>query len=369
MSRLEKNIIEILGDNYNKFCDSVIYREGEDFYTDENKISELSYNENPLGPGKLAREALIHHAQYGHRYPPLAYSLLINKLGEKLGLRYENILVVPGSVAAIDLAVRQLADDGDRVIFSKSSIPWYRWSTFANKSEPIIVPLLGDMNHDLETIFNSVDEKTKVIIISNPHNPTGLYIPEESLKELLLRIPQHVTLIVDQAYYEYQSNQETILLELVNKVSNLILTRTFSKLHGLAGMRIGYAISNEEIIKSLKAKWLAYMPAVTSAGAYAAYHTLEDIEHYEVSRKFNNEVKEKLYKLCAEYGVPILHSEANFAAINVKDSIKNEKLFHEQGFRLTAGYFFGYPEWVRISFITPLEVLIKRMRNIYEKFH
>lgn len=363
MSRLEKNTIEILGDNYKKFCDSVLYRECEDFYTEKNKILELSYNENPLGPGKLAIAALKHHALYGHRYPPLAYSLLINKLADKLKLTNENLLITPGSVAAINLAVQQLANDGEKVIFSKSSMPWYRWSALANRSEPVIVPLKEDMNHDLDSIFKVIDEKTKVIIISNPHNPTGLYLPEEYLKNLLERIPQEVTLIVDQAYYEYQSNQETILIELINSAPNLILTRTFSKLHGLAGMRIGYAIANEKIIKSLKAKWLAYMPAVTSAGAFAAYHALDDIEHYNISRNFNSEVKENLYKLCEEFGVPILHSEANFVAINIKDSLKNEKLFHEQGFRLTAGYFFGYPEWIRVSFIMDSELFIKRIEN------
>ncbi|MHB9011349.1 MAG: pyridoxal phosphate-dependent aminotransferase [Ignavibacteriaceae bacterium] len=368
MSILEKKDIELLYDNYKRFCDSVVYREGEAFYSENNPILELSYNENPLGPGKLAKEALKHYVEYGFRYPPLEYSLLINKLAEKLNVNNDNVIVTAGSVAAIDIAVRQLADDGDKVVFSKSSMPWYRWSTIANKSIPEIIPLSKDMNHDLDSIYKAVDNKTKVIIISNPHNPTGLYISEDELKDLLLRIPETVTLIVDQAYYEYQSRQEKILIEMINEAPNLILTRTFSKLHGLAGMRIGYAITNKELIKAMKAKWLPYMPSVTTAGAYAAYHALDDWEHYEISRKFNFEIKNNLYKLCDEFNVPILHSEANFVAINVKDSLKNETLFHEQGFRLTAGYFFGYPEWVRISFISNIDLISNSLRKIFIKF-
>jgi histidinol-phosphate aminotransferase len=367
MSIINSDKIHELNDNYIKFCQSVTYRECEEFYSHEYPILELSYNENPLGPGRLSIEALKRHAEFGYRYPPLAYTSLITELAKKLELRYENFLITPGSVAAIYLAVKQYADTGDKVIFSKSSIPWYRWSALVNNSIPILVPLMKDMNHDLEAVLKNVDDKTRIIIISNPHNPTGLYISESELLAFYKKLPQNILLIVDQAYYEYQSKQESILLRAVNEVPNLMLIRTFSKIHGLAGLRVGYGIANPLMIEALKAQWLAFMPSVSSAGAYAAYHALSDQEHYERSRIFNNETKTALYRLCEKYRIKILKSEANFVCVNVFDSYKNEKLFHEQRFRLTAGYFFGYPEWVRISFIKEQTIFIDKMEKIFEK--
>jgi histidinol-phosphate/aromatic aminotransferase/cobyric acid decarboxylase-like protein len=110
MSTISSEKVRELIENYTTFCHSVAFREGEEFYSHDNPILELSYNENPLGPGKLALEALKRHAEFGYRYPPLAYSVLIAELAQKLGMRYENFIITPGSVAAVYLAVQQYAD-------------------------------------------------------------------------------------------------------------------------------------------------------------------------------------------------------------------------------------------------------------------
>ena len=144
--------------------------------------------------------------------------------------------------------------------------------------------------------------------------------------------------------------QETILINEVNNRPNLILTRTFSKIYGLAGLRVGYAIANPEIIKGMKAKWLGSMPTIPSVSSFAAIHALDDIDHLRESKKFNVITKDEIYQIALEQEIQILKSEANFVLIKVGDSVKAEKLLHENGFRLTAGYFFGYPEWLRMSF-------------------
>ncbi len=132
MSILPLESITELTNIYYNFCNSVKFREGEDFYTENPSVFELSYNENPLGPGKLARDVIRRHADFGHRYPPLGYSVLINELARRLEILPENIFISAGSVTAIYHAVFQFADRGDKVIFSKSSMPWYRWSTIGN---------------------------------------------------------------------------------------------------------------------------------------------------------------------------------------------------------------------------------------------
>jgi histidinol-phosphate aminotransferase len=350
MSVLRPEIVAELNDSYTRFVESVRFREGEDFYRHDFPVLELSYNENPLGPGKLAQDVLRRHVEFAHRYPPLGYTILIDELARRLALGAENVVVTAGSVTAIYLAVSQWADPGDEVVFSKSSIPWYRWSTLANKSVPVPVPLKNDMGHDLGGLAARVNDRTKVVIISNPHNPTGQYLPEEELRAFHARLPENVLLIVDQAYYEYQTRQEDVLLRLVTQVPNLMLTRTFSKIHGLAGLRVGYGIANADVIKGIRAHWLAFMPAIASVSAYAAQHALLDEGHLKESIRFNKCVKEAMYRLTASAGLMCLESEANFVAVNIKDSRVNEELFHQNGLAFTPGYFFGYPEWARISF-------------------
>jgi histidinol-phosphate aminotransferase len=350
MSIIDKNVVDELISRYSSFIESAKYRRYEDFYSPESDIMELSYNENPLGAGELAKEAIRYHAEFSHLYPPICYFALTEKLASKLNVNQDNIIVSSGSVAAIQLAVYQYAERNDEIIYSKSSMPWYKWSVLGNCSIPVEVPLLPDMNHDLEGILDAVSSKTRLIIISNPHNPTGLYINENILLEFINRVPNNVKVVIDQAYYEYTDLQEKILIDEINKRPNLILTRTFSKIHGLAGLRVGYAISTPEIIKGMKAKWLGSMPTIPSVSSFAAMHALDDVEHLAKSRKFNEEVKTEIYALAQLYNIPILKSEANFVLIKVGDSVKAEKIFQENGFRLTAGYFFGYPKWIRFSF-------------------
>lgn len=367
MSILPKEKISFLNDIYFKLCNGITFRECEDFYIECPDVFELSYNENPLGSGTLARESIIRHANFGHRYPPLGYSVLINELAKRLNCLPGNIIISAGSVAAIYLAVFQFADPEDKVIFSKSSMPWYKWITIGNNSIPIEVPLRTDMNHDLTTIRENIDDKTKVIIISNPHNPTGLYINESDLKAFHKELPEDILLIVDQAYYEYQEHQENILIDMINDVPNLLLTRTFSKIHGLAGLRVGYGIANSQIIEALKAKWLGSMPTISSISTYAAYHALFDEEHVAKSRKFNDKIKQSIYALCQKYRIEYIISEANFILINVLDSVKNEKLFKKNGMALTAGYFFGYPEWARISFDKRKEEFLNKLEKTFQE--
>ncbi len=365
MSILPLESITELNNIYTRLCNSVKFREDEDFYTEYPSVFELSYNENPLGPGKLAREVIRRHADYAHRYPPLGYSILIDELARRLEIFPENILISAGSVTAIYHAIFQFANPGHKVIFSKSSMPWYRWSTIGNNSLPLEVPLMNDMDHDLEAILDQVDKNTKVVIISNPHNPTGLYINESDLQTFYSKLPESVLLIVDQAYYEYQTNQDKILINMINDVPNMMLTRTFPKIHGLAVLRVGYGMSNPRVIDALKAKWLGSMPTITSISTYAAYQALSDQEHVNRSREFNEDMKLSIYGLAEKYGIQYIPSEANFILLNIFDSAKNQKFFHDNNMAFTAGYSFGYPEWARISFDKRKKELLGKLENTF----
>ncbi len=367
MSTIDKSVIEELMAKYSSFGESAKYRRYEDFYTpDYNGIMELSYNENPLGAGDLAKQAIRYHSEYSHLYPPICYYALTEKLASKLNIKQENVIVSSGSVAAIQLAIYQYSERNDEIIYSKSSMPWYKWSVLGNCSIPVEVPLLPDMNHDLEGMLKAISSKTRLIIISNPHNPTSLYINENTLLEFINKVPENVLILIDQAYHEYTKLQENVLMEEINNRPNLILTRTFSKIHGLGGLRVGYGISNSEIIKGMKAKWLGSMPTIPSVSSFAAFHALDDIAHLEKSKQFNSRIKAEVYNLSQQHNIPILHSEANFVLIKVGDSYKAEKTFQDYGFRLTAGYFFGYAEWVRMSFHNDLLSFLAKLERIFK---
>jgi histidinol-phosphate aminotransferase len=186
------------------------------------------------------------------------------------------------------------------------------------------------------------------------------------LSDFFRQIPEDVLLIIDQAYYEYQTKQETILKDLILSKNNLLLVRTFSKIHGLAGLRIGYGISNPEVIKALKAKWLGMLPPVSSIGTFAAIHALEDVEHLQKSYLFNLQAKQMVKNLANEYGIEALESEANFITIKVMDSLGKEPLFINEGIRLTTGAFFGYNEWIRMSFNNDLDLLNHKLQKIFK---
>lgn len=363
MSKINDKEVDLLVKQYEHFCNSVEYRSGEDFYVKDNPIIELSYNENPLGPGQKAKDVIKYFSEFAHLYPPIDYNLLINKLAESLGLTNGNIFISAGSVSAIYLAVFQNAERGDNVIYSKSSMPWYRWSIIGNNSIPVEVPLLPDMNHDLEGILNAIDNKTRVIILSNPHNPTGLYIEENVLFDFFRRVPGNILLLIDQAYYEYQSNREDILINQINNFPNLLLTRTFSKIHGLAGLRVGYAMSNVKTIKTLKAKWLGSMPTISSLAFFAALYALDDKDHVDKSFSFNKQMKSRIEALSEEFNLLYLKSEANFITLQIENSFSNEKYFIAEGIRFTPGYFYGYPEYARISFDKNASHFINRLSS------
>ena len=369
MGKICKENIERLNSDYKNFYEAVKYRREESFYSKENNTIELSYNENPLGAGELAREAIKFHSEFAHLYPPIGYVSFIEKLAGHLKVSSNNIALGPGSVAIINLAIFQFADNQDEVIYSKSSMPWYRWSTVGNNSIPIEVPLKEDMNHDLNSILSKINSRTKVIIISNPHNPTGLYYGEQTILDFLKEVPKDILVIIDQAYYEYTSQQEEILINEINNFPNLLLTRTFSKIHGLAGLRIGYGISNDSVISALKAKWLGSMPSISSIAVFAAYHALEDHVHISKSFKFNREIKGRFYNLFELTNTKYLESASNFVTFYVNDSKKYHNLFKQYNIELTPGYFFGYNEWVRTSFsnndnlIKNIDIILKKINN------
>lgn len=362
----ERNI-KLLYEELLNFRIATSYREISAFYSSSNEIIELSYNENPLGCSKKVLAEIKKISKYVNRYPPIAYNLLRQKLADDLNVSEDEIIIGSGSLDIINSAIRLNSKNHDEIIFSKSSIPMYKWGVISNSSVPVIIPLDLDMNHDFERIINSITNKTKLIIMDNPHNPTGLYIPYKRILEFIKKVPKRILIIIDQAYIEYVQQEQDISVRLIKHFKNLLLTRTFSKIHGLAGLRVGYGISNKDLIRKLNSIRLGNIGITNILGNFAAYSSLNDTHFIQASKEFNKGTKNYLYNIFSKSFIDYKPSETNFLLMRVG----NSKKFLEkkpQQIKITPGFAFGYNEWVRMSFdkkiFSTVYSIIKEIKNV-----
>jgi len=276
-------------------------------------IVKLASNENPLGPSHKALHALKHLHEL-HLYPDGAGFSLKAALAEKLGVQTNQLTLGNGSNDVLDLIARAYLQPGDEAIFSEYAFAVYPLVTLACNARPVAVPsnLYG---HDLAAMAEAVTERTRVIFVANPNNPTGTWFNAHALDEFLSRIPERVIVVLDEAYFEYvEESHYPNGVERLQKYPNLVVTRTFSKIHGLAGLRIGYGVCNPQIadvLNRVRQPFNVNTPAMVAAEA-----ALSDDDHIENSRGENTsglvQIAEGLQKLQLEQ----IPSVANFIAFD-----------------------------------------------------
>lgn len=280
---------------------------------------KLASNENPLGPSKKALDALRSRIDNLHRYPDGGGYYLRQALSEKLGIKPEEIILGNGSNELIDIAVRTFLSPGEDAIMATPSFVVYAMSVQAQGGGPIEVPLKED-RHDLDAMASAVTEKTRLIFIANPNNPTGTINTEAELDRLMEKVPDGVLVVIDEAYFEYVQNPfYANSMKHLRQGRDVLILRTFSKIYGLAGLRIGYGISRPEIIKEMnKIRPPFNTNTLAQAAACAA---LNDIEHIVLSKEINEKGKNYLYKEFSNLGIVYCPTEANFIYIKIKDSM------------------------------------------------
>lgn len=356
-----------LFDDYTQFVNTTLYREESGFLGLNNRIFELSYNENPLGCSKKAIDIIKKISVNANRYPPIAYKFLREKIASLNKINKDEIIIGSGSLDIINSAMRLNANKDDEIIYSKSSIPMYNWGVRTINCIPRTIPLDKELQHDLDRILNSINNKTRAIILDNPHNPTGLYLRCKRLLEFIKKVPKNILIIIDQAYIEYIDKEEDTLIRYINRFNNLLLTRTFSKIYGLAGLRIGYGISSKENIRRLISIRLGNVGITNILGCYAAYYSLDDSDFVSRSKRFNSSTKENLYQVLSTNSIEFKNSEANFILIKVGDSKSIEKRLSKLKVRITPGYTFGYRKWIRMSFdkklISNLSIILREIKK------
>ena len=271
---------------------------------------KLASNENPLGPSPKAVVAIKRALAGLNRYPDGSGFYLSQALAKKYDVDISQIILGNGSNELIELAVRTFVQAGDEVISADPSFVVYRMITQAAGGTNIVVPL-KDNRHDLDAMADRITEKTKIIFIANPNNPTGTMNRSAEMDRLMERVPDHVIVAVDEAYYEYVTRADyPDALDYLKAAKNVLALRTFSKIYGLAGLRIGYGITRPEIAELMNKVRQPFN--TNSLGQIGALAALADRKHVERSIAINSEGKQFLYQAFDRLGISYLPTEANF---------------------------------------------------------
>lgn len=318
-----------------------------------SSIIKLASNENPLGPSPAALAAMQKVLANLNLYPDGNAFYLKQKLAEKLGVAPANVILGNGSNEIIEFVGHTLIAPGAEVVVSQYCFAIYPLVTKLFGAALVEVPA-KNFGHDLPAMLRAITPKTRVVFVANPNNPTGTVVSNKELTEFANEIPPHVLLVMDEAYIEFLSDPADFVSEIRDgKRPNVLLMRTFSKIFGLAGLRIGYGIAQPELISCLeKVRQPFNINSIAQAGALAA---LGDAEHIRRTRE-NNAAGLAFYaKELARLGLEFIPSAANFVLVRVGDGTGIFDAMQRLGVivRPMGGYRLG--EWIRISIGTPAE--------------
>jgi histidinol-phosphate aminotransferase len=308
-------------------------------------IIKLASNENPLGPSPRAIQAMRAALENAHLYPDGSGFYLTKAIASKLGLAPENVILGNGSNEVIEFLGHAFLNPGDEVITCQYAFIIYKLLATAFGVHTIETPT-PDYQQNLDATLEAITPKTRLIFIPNPNNPTGTLVSQGAIDRFMSRVPDSIMVVFDEAYFEFLDDPPDTL-RFVRQRRNVVVLRTFSKVHGLAGLRIGYAVAPSEIIQVLhKTRQPFNVNSVAQAGALAA---LNDEAHLRETKRIVDEGRAYLQDQFADMRIPFVPAVANFVMVNVSDGCAVfEKLLRRKIIvRPLKGY--GLPEWVRIS--------------------
>lgn len=283
---------------------------------------KLASNENPLGPSPLALRAMREGLKDLNRYPDGGCYFLKEALCRRLALEPGEIILGNGSNEIIELAVRTFLRPGDEAIMAHPSFVVYSIIVQAAGGKNIIVPL-KDWRHDLDAMAAQITERTRLIFIANPNNPTGTICTGAEMDAFMERVPEGVLVVVDEAYLEYVTSPAyPDSMKYFRQGRDIIILRTFSKIYGLAGLRIGYGIAGAHIIKEMEKVRQPFN--VNTLAQRAALAALEDERHIEKAKAVNERGKRFLYRAFESLKIQYVPTEANFIYIILKNETASE---------------------------------------------
>lgn len=313
------------------------------------EIEKLASNENQLGPSPKAMQAVIKAVKDINFYPEATAIDLKKELAVHLGVKVENLVIGNGGEELLSVIAQTFINEGDEVIVATPSFGIYNTTTSLLGAKIVSVPF-KDKSCNLAGFLEKITEKTKLIYICNPNNPTGNIVTKKSLDDFLKDIPEDVVVILDEAYYEFAvvNADYPNSLDYLHTSSNIVVLRTFSKVYGIAGLRIGYLISSEQIAAEMNKIKLTFN--VNRLAQEAARGALQDNEHKEKTVELNYRSLGKMEAFFEEMSFDYFKSNANFIFVNVEQHSK--KVFEElmkRGVIIRPGYLWGWDNWLRVS--------------------
>jgi histidinol-phosphate aminotransferase len=332
------------------------------------ELVKLASNENSTGPSPEALRAIEEDLGNIFRYPDPSCTQLRRALAKRLGVTEEMITLANGCDNIILMIGAAFINEGDEVIMAEPTFPVYESVTRIMGGRPIPVKL-KDYTHDLEGMAKRIGPRTKVFFLCNPNNPTGTLVPKEALNRFLAHLPDHLIVILDEAYIDYISEEDyPDGLSVLGRDLNLIALRTFSKIYGLAGLRIGFAVADGDLIGVMERVREPFpVNRVAQAAALAA---LRDEDHMKGVLRVNEEGKAFLYGEFDRLDVDYVPTQANFIFVDFKrDSQKIYNALLKEGMIIRPGSIWDYPTSARITigtmdenrrFIEKLEEVLRK---------
>jgi histidinol-phosphate aminotransferase len=310
--------------------------------------TKLASNENLLGPSPKAVAAIQKELSKIYLYPEGPCTVLRRALAEKFALPEERVVISNGADNLILMIANAFVDEGDEVVMADPTFSVYTNVTQIMGGKPIKVKL-KDFTHDLDTMLKKVNRKTKLVFICNPNNPTGTTVSLESFNYFLSKLPKRVIVILDEAYGDFVEDAfYPNGLDYIREKRQLIVLRTFSKVYGLAGLRIGYALGREDLVDCLYQVRDPF--PVHRLAQVAAVAALNDEDHAIKSIQLVYEGKRYLYKELDRLGLSYIPSQANFILIDFeKDSEEIFQALLREGVIIRPGKIWGYPTFARVT--------------------
>lgn len=316
------------------------------------KVHKLSSNESPLGASPLAIAAFRNCAERLELYPDGASTALRQAIASRYGLKAENIVCGSGSDELLQLLAHAYLGPGDEAVYTQYGFLVYPIAIRANGANPVVAP---ERNHtaDVDAILNCVTNRTRIVFLANPNNPTGTYLPFSEVKRLHAGLPHRVLLVLDAAYAEYvRRNDYESGIELVATCDNVVMTRTFSKIHGLAALRLGWAYCPEAIanvINRIRGPFNVNAPAIAAGTA-----AMSDLDFVDKAVDHNERWLPWLTHELNGLGLHVTPSVGNFLLVHFptaagKDAVSADAHLLSKGFVLRRMEAYGLPEALRVS--------------------
>jgi len=312
-------------------------------------ITKLASNENPYGYSLNVLEILQEKPSQFAIYPDGNGSILKEALANFYELPEEQFLLGNGSDEIITIISRSILRPGVNTVMATPSFSQYKHNAIVENAECREIPLTVEGKHDLEAMLAAIDDQTGIVWLCTPNNPSGVHISDKELISFLDAVPKDVLVVLDEAYREYVVAEDyPDSVELLERYPNIIILHTFSKIYGLASFRVGYAISNPEIIAKLNPVREPFN--VNTFGQWVSVAALEDQEFVKVCRDKNREGMQQYYAFCEEEQLSYYPSQGNFILIDFK--MNGDEIFHylmSKGYIVRSGVALGFPTCVRIT--------------------